>query len=439
MSLSPEFLRALRITILQAAAATTLSTAIGCGSDVGTDDGQGGAGNNSSVGDGSYTGQNETVCIDPPGGTGAGGGGQGGAGQGGAGQGGAEGVGGRGGAGGGSDGVGGGGAAGGAPGVGGAGGEGGARVSTAASTGGGVMCLPPEEAAPQLELVCGYSLSSVAPAVLKDGQCCYMVISSCHGSGRPFLEANLPLTAPARRGKSSSWLAASRPRVDDLSPDVRAVLAREWLDDALLEHASVASFSRFALELMAVGAPADLLLDAHGAAGDEVRHAQMCFALASAYAGLAIEPAAMPFRGRVEVRADLADVAARAVKEGCVGETLAAALANAQRTVARDPVVRDILEQIAEDEARHAVLAWRFVAWAVAAGGADVAAAVAQAFDEALLGLTDENPGERPSTAPPGHGRLDEQAKRAVMVSAVDTVVRPALARMLPPWLAKAS
>lgn len=47
-----------------------------------------------------------------------------------------------------------------------------------------------------------------------------------------------------------------------------------WSLAAQQEHASIASFSKFSLELMAVGAPAALLVRAHEAALDEINHAR---------------------------------------------------------------------------------------------------------------------------------------------------------------------
>jgi hypothetical protein len=54
-----------------------------------------------------------------------------------------------------------------------------------------------------------------------------------------------------------------------------------------------------------------------------------------------------------------------AVVEGCIGETLAAARANAALEGARDQATRTVLAKIAEDEARHAELGYRYVAWAL--------------------------------------------------------------------------
>jgi hypothetical protein len=49
-----------------------------------------------------------------------------------------------------------------------------------------------------------------------------------------------------------------------------------------MEHASVAAFARFTLDLLALGAPADLVQSAQQALGDEIAHAELCFGLAGA-------------------------------------------------------------------------------------------------------------------------------------------------------------
>src|SRR6185437_10769514 len=115
---------------------------------------------------------------------------------------------------------------------------------------------------------CGQILSQ---PTFDAGLCCYE-IQPC-GSGRPFLDEGRARSADARRG--DGWRSeGDAPHVADLAPDVRARFAAAWTADALAEHASIASFGRFALELMAVGAPADLVAAAHRAALDEVEHAR---------------------------------------------------------------------------------------------------------------------------------------------------------------------
>jgi hypothetical protein len=261
----------------------------------------------------------------------------------------------------------------------------------------------------------------------QNGQCCYQVSVGC--IGRPFVVDRVATRAHAVFGAGSTWCDADlNPSVEDLSADVRAALAAAWLDDALLEHASVAAFARFAMELMAVGAPSGLVEAAHEAALDEVRHARLCFALARAYAGTDVKPAAFPFGGSVEVAADLAAMAASSVIEGCVGETLAAAVAAEQLARATDPAVCAVLAMIAKDEARHAELAWRTVAWALRRGDETVRRAVIDAFDGAIAATraTETN-----TSGLEAHGRLDASAHRALVMVTLQEVVLPCARALL--------
>jgi hypothetical protein len=270
------------------------------------------------------------------------------------------------------------------------------------------------------------------PATQQADSCCYPTTQTdCAIIGRPFLVDDCAVTAPTRVGVAGRWSASGiAPRAEGLSASLRAALAEEWARDALLEHASVAAFSRFSLELLAVGAPSDLVALAHEAALDEVRHARACFALASAYLGEQLEPGPFPFAGSVEVSSDLADVAARAVREGCVGETLAAALAAEQAARASDPAVREVLLGIAEDEARHAELAWRTVAWAIKHGDERVRASVMAVFAEATAELTAVDPTESGCHDLEAHGRLSTSSALLVKRRALREVVLPCVAAL---------
>ncbi|HVY46553.1 MAG TPA: hypothetical protein VHB21_11770, partial [Minicystis sp.] len=146
------------------------------------------------------------------------------------------------------------------------------------------------------------------------GRCCYKYECAL-GTGRPYLVDDGAVQAPVARrlGWGSPGLA---PDVRGLGRVERAALAAAWARDGAMEHASIASFGRFALELLALGAPAELVEDAHRAAIDEARHARLCFALASGYAGERVGPGAFPFGGAVDVATDLAALARAVVREG---------------------------------------------------------------------------------------------------------------------------
>lgn len=177
--------------------------------------------------------------------------------------------------------------------------------------------------------------------------------------GRPLRIDALPRVAPA--AARSDWSAAIAPTLP-ADPAVRASLAAHWTRVAALEHASVASFARFTLQLLALGAPAELVLATQEAAADEVRHARFAYGLASAYAGAAVGPGPLPLHDAMPAL-DAAGVLAALVEDACVGETLGAAEARSAAEGCVDLAVGAGLHAIAEDEVRHAALAWRTLRW----------------------------------------------------------------------------
>eukprot|EP01063_Lacrimia_lanifica_P029197 TRINITY_DN440_c0_g2_i1.p1 TRINITY_DN440_c0_g2~~TRINITY_DN440_c0_g2_i1.p1 ORF type:complete len:570 (+),score=81.04 TRINITY_DN440_c0_g2_i1:617-2326(+) len=152
--------------------------------------------------------------------------------------------------------------------------------------------------------------------------------------------------------------------------------ADAWLLSARDEHASVASFSKFSIQLMSVGAPADLVEGAHRAALQEVKHAQLCLRVASLIRAMREGGDQATGFGRfpphtLEITGDLVEVAESTAREGAFGETVAALLAAVRlHLLARhgnSAVVAEIraaLEQITVDEAEHAALGWRTLQWA---------------------------------------------------------------------------
>jgi hypothetical protein len=304
-------------------------------------------------------------------------------------------------------------------------------------------CLSREEALAefQLDQTCAEVHHSVdGDAVEQDGQCCYQVTVSdecCYGDGcpvegRPLVVDGVSLLAPAVRG-ATAWPAALPDRRGAGGPvptdAERAVLADMWLRAARQEHASIASFGRFALELLAFGAPPSLVTAAHVAAMDEIRHARACFALASRYAGEPVGPGAFPLPAALPIAADLAALAAGVVEEGCVGETIAALFAAEQRAAASDPEVCAALDAIVAEESEHAELAWAAVRWAVARGGAPVLRAVEQAFDRAARRIAaaqsePQAPGVRAEVVA-AHGRLPAGVFNQVAAQALAEVILP--------------
>ncbi len=181
--------------------------------------------------------------------------------------------------------------------------------------------------------------------------------------GRPFL-----VDFVARRAaleQRSDWLVELEAvSLDQLGATERERLAAYWSDVALMEHASIAAFARFALQLLSVGAPHLLLERTRAAEADEARHTRLCFTLAAQYGGRDVGPGTLSMLGALD---DLSPetILATTVLEGCIGETRAALEAARARELCIDPVVREVLATIAHDESAHAELAWRFAAWLI--------------------------------------------------------------------------
>lgn len=215
---------------------------------------------------------------------------------------------------------------------------------------------------------------AIRPYVSTDeGTCCYSIPMrfQIHSiPGRALRIEGVPhVAAVARR---DGWSTAIAP---DLALDrvLRARLADAWLAIARLEHASIAAFASLAARLVAAGAPVALLAQTYEAALDEVRHAQIAFSLASAYAGTTLGPGAFEAATGAATNGDLRSLALETFTDGCIGETAAAHQAELAAAAARDPEVASALAQIAEDEARHGALAWAIVAWCVREGAVSVA------------------------------------------------------------------
>jgi hypothetical protein len=241
---------------------------------------------------------------------------------------------------------------------------------------------------------------------------------------------NLLKAEPRER---SGWSLSLAPAVEALAPAARAALAEAWTRDALAKHASIATFARFALELLSVGAPVELVSEAQRAMGDGIRHAEMCFGLASAYAGAPRGPSRLCIDA-LAGREDPREIARSVVRCGAVGETIAALGAIAARQGVRDPAIAGVLDAIARDEAAHAALAWRYLIWALGSGDealhraveAELEAAIEEVAPESVAAISEEVPSSLRA-----HGRLSDAERQEVARRAMTEVIAPCARELL--------
>lgn len=195
------------------------------------------------------------------------------------------------------------------------------------------------------------------------------------------------LLAPETEAGSDWTTAAPTTLSASVPAEERAALAAEWRDNGKKEHASVAAFAQLTLDLLAVGAPPELVAAAQRDALDEVRHAAACFAIARDLDGLTESPAPFPdartrrFLFTASKSVALTQIAIDALADGVLNEGIAARLLAQLSRKCDVPHLATILREMAADESRHAAHSWDIVAWCVERGGSPVASALRGAVD----------------------------------------------------------
>jgi hypothetical protein len=277
-----------------------------------------------------------------------------------------------------------------------------------------------------------------APWIDNKHACCYFMDMGF--LGRQFRPARDEAPRVADTAATDAWAHdLGELGLDSLSPELLDVLAARRIADAALEHASVASFARVSLQLLALGAPPELLRGAHQAALDEIEHASTMYGLASAYRGSARGPGMLDVSApmqRTTARdraASLASFARETLEDACIAETCGAIIARHCADAARDPALRRALDRIASDEARHAELAWQMLAWAVREGGAKIANDLRERLEALLRG------GRHSAIAAPtaldaalaDHGLLSRAEEARILEATLRDIVAPCATALL--------
>ena len=176
---------------------------------------------------------------------------------------------------------------------------------------------------------------------------------------------------PLRDGKA--YAALPDVQRDSTTADTERVKQASdiWENRAQTEWASVPAFLEVAEQLQAVNAPSSLINRALEAAYDEKQHAILAAGMSAKIGGGTLELGnpktshRMPLRGE----AGLTRLAAESWMDGCLGEGTAARVAFSEANRTNDPILEQTLDQIAQDEARHAGLGWDVMAWTMNEGG----------------------------------------------------------------------
>jgi hypothetical protein len=233
----------------------------------------------------------------------------------------------------------------------------------------------------------------------------------------------------------SEWTACPMALDGDVAP---AGVADQWRENGRTEHASVAAFARLTLDLMALGAPPNLIAAANRDALDEIRHTELCFSLAYALDGKTVSPGPFPEAQRVPTLPRLrtfalAKLAVGSLIDGALHEGVSARVIGKLARRSTDPAINAVLKELAADEGRHAAHGWAVVEWCLDEGG--------QPVRTALLAALRALPSAMHSTLPEpasdggwerwgihGHG-LESQEYSAARARVIERVHRLVVAR----------
>jgi len=160
---------------------------------------------------------------------------------------------------------------------------------------------------------------------------------------------------PAAGRRPGGEIQRSATRADERDPTCA------WLFDALaLEASAVPAFDELASALEGLGAPVQLSARAREAREDELRHTEAMTRL------LARRESEVSVRVRVNAAPapTLYELALANAVEGCTREAFGALEAALQGARAAEPDLRAAMAEIAQDEARHALLSFDIDTWA---------------------------------------------------------------------------
>jgi hypothetical protein len=153
--------------------------------------------------------------------------------------------------------------------------------------------------------------------------------------------------------------------VSALGAGGRRTVGATWHERMRQEHLAVGAFSLLARELAAHGCSSVVLSLVTRAACDEVRHAEICRQFAVALLGPSEVPARFGGLPKVPMHAG-ATAAARTlyhvVEMCCLSETITGVYFTEMLARATDPVAREAVESLLEDEIDHGRVGWAYLA-----------------------------------------------------------------------------
>jgi hypothetical protein len=220
-------------------------------------------------------------------------------------------------------------------------------------------------------------------------------------------------------------------RSDGLDDRERAAVVASWLGRSAAERRAADVFEVIIGAARELELPAELLAIAERAIDDELRHAELCFVVAEAYAGAKLE---RPKRLVLDVpkHEGVSPDLRRTiwiVQQCALNETTASAFLEECLEQARSPLARAALRELLSDEIDHARLGWGHLASLSPAKKAEIAPFVVRIVAANVREWRKPGP-DRPSEAVADHGLIAPEAVKRSVDEAQRTLVSPGFAHV---------
>jgi hypothetical protein len=218
------------------------------------------------------------------------------------------------------------------------------------------------------------------------------------------------------------------PAIGALSDEVRLAVATAWRRRARNELSTSTVFATLTRSLVGLSAPRAVVRQAAEAVADEVRHAEICDHVATAYWPAAPAPEPSPVAaplgregGEESALASLLYV----IMQSCINEGVACAYLQRGMAEATFELPRAAVRDILEDEIHHARFGWSLLtsdvmrpSWRPEVAGAlpTLLGRIAEAWTQVE---------GRPSTSPAGHGNVLPEDMPEVLGSAYTDLILP--------------
>jgi hypothetical protein len=216
--------------------------------------------------------------------------------------------------------------------------------------------------------------------------------------------------------------------IDELDTITRERIGRQWASRAQAELRVAGVFSVISRDLLEQGADPAMLHIAARAVSDEVRHADLCRALAARYLA---RPVPWPAAGRSPMPS-LAQAppglrpTLHTVAMGCVNETIASAWLEESLRHATAESARAVIRELIADDIHHARLGWGHLGSSFVGKDAreTLGAWLPQLLEYAALPWTRLSE-DKIREGLPSHGVPSEETTREVVAATLSQVVIP--------------